>query len=185
MLVHDATGYPATKPPAERSRTALGFAGVLLVVLVLLLLGGRHEIARSWGFSGEQGVLAVEYCDADADGVRDREECGGTFTPDDGGAAYEVEALLAADPGDRVRVGADGPDEAAYRSDLWGRWAAVALPLVPLALLWLVPWVRWFLRRPGVARRRETALFLTGGVLPAGLLLLAGLGGFLVALATS
>jgi hypothetical protein len=182
--VHDATKAPAE--PARRRSTVLGFVAVLVVVLGLLLLSGRHEITRSWGLAGEQGVLVVASCDADASGQRDRQQCRGTFTPDDGGAAYDVEALLAADPGDRVRVGADGPDESAYRSDLWGRWSAVALPLVPLALLWLVPWFRWFMSRPGArARRHETVVFLLGGLVPAAVLLLAGIGGFLVAVLTT
>jgi hypothetical protein len=182
--VHDVTKPPAE--PTRRTSMALGFAAVLVVVLGLLLVSGRHEITRSWGLTGEQGELVVASCatgaDPDGDGQRDREQCRGTFTPDDGGAAYDVEALLAADPGDRVRVGADGPDETAYRSDVWGRWSAVGLPLLPLALLWLVPWFRWFMGRPGArARRRDTVLLVLGGLVPAGVVLLAGVGGFLVA----
>lgn len=182
--VLDDTKTPAA--PARRSSTALGFAAVLVVVLGLLLVSGRHEITRSWGLAGEQGELVVASCttgaDPDGDGQRDREQCRGTFTPDGGGASYDVDALLAADPGDRVRVGADGPGEPAYRADLWGRWAAVGLPLLPLSLLWLLPWARWFLRRPGSrARRRETVVFLLAGLVPAAVLLLAGIGGFLVA----
>lgn len=170
---------------ASRSWGAWGFAAVLLVVLVLATLGSWAEITRSWGLAGEQGTLTVERCETrlQPDGGEQRAVCLGTFTPDDGGGAYPVEAKLRADPGDELAVGADGPDEDAYRADLWGRWAAVALPLLPLAFLWLTPWAGWFLRRPGErARRSETTLFLAAGVAPAAVLLLLGVAGFLVAL---
>jgi hypothetical protein len=177
-----------TEEGSSGSWGAWGFAGVLLLVLVLTVLGSWSEITRSWGLSGEQGTLTVTTCERrlQPGGEEQRATCLGSFTPDSGGAAYDVEAKLAADPGDEVAVGADGPDENAYRSDLWGRWGAVALPLLPLAFLWLIPWVRRFLRTPGErASRGEITLFLAAGVAPAVVLLLLGGIGFLVAVATT
>ncbi|MDO9458346.1 hypothetical protein [Nocardioides sp.] len=178
--------FDAEKAPVERSRGALGFAAVLLLVLVVLVLAGRHEIARSWGLTGEQGELVVDGCSRDVVGEDEqRATCHGEFRPDDGGEPYVVEARLAAGAGDVVTVGADGPDEAAYRSDVWGRWAAVSLPLLPLAFLWLLPWARRMLRGQGRASRCEVLTFLGAGVAPFVVLLLAGVVGFLVSLATT
>ena len=171
---------------SSRSWGVWGFVGVLLLVFVLTLLGSWSEITRAWGLSGEQGTLTVTTCERrlQPGGEEQRATCLGTFTPDDGGDDYDVEAKLAADPGDEVAAGADGPDEDAYRADLWGRWAAVALPLLPLAFLWLTPWARRFLRTPGErASRGEIVLFLAAGVAPAVALLLLGGIGFLVAVA--
>ncbi len=170
----------------SRGWGAWGFAAVMTVVLVLLVLGSWGEITRSWGLAGEQGTFTVTSCERPLQpgGEQQRAVCVGRFEPDDGGEGFDVEARLAADPGDELAVGADGPDETAYRSDLWGRWAAVGLPLVPLAVLWLIPWGRRFLRTPGErASRGEIALFLGAGVAPAAVLLLLGGAGFLVAVA--
>lgn len=174
------------EPPRGRAAGVYTVLLVLAVILLLLLVGSREEIARSWGISGERGQLLVEECWTDP-GVgpddESRGECRGLFVPADGGAPYAVEALVGAEPGERLTVGADGPDERAYRADLWGRWAAVALPLFPVALLWVLPWVPWMLRRPGRASRREIATFLVLGVAPATVLALLGVVGFFVALA--
>lgn len=184
---------PREAPPEEeasgrRTAGARGVALVLVVVLLLLLVGSRAEIARSWGLSGDPGELLVEECWNDSGaGTEDEERsrCRGLFVPRDGGEPYVVEALVRSEPGERLSVRADGPDERAYRADLWGKWAAVALPLLPLALLWAVPWVQWMLRRPGRASRREIALFLGLGVAPAAVLALLGVVGFFVALGTT
>lgn len=176
------------EPPRGRAAGVYTVLLVLAVILLLLLVGSREEIARSWGISGERGQLLVEECWTDPGVGTDDEsrgECRGLFVPDDGGAPYAVEALVGAEPGERLTVGADGPDERAYRADLWGRLAAVGLPLVLLGLMWGLPWAQWLLRRPGRASRRETALFLGLGVAPAGALVLLGVVGFFVGLAVT
>ena len=94
-------------------------------------------------------------------------------------------ASLAASPGDVVRVGVDGSDDTAYRADALGRWGAVGLPLIPLALLWLVPGSRWLLSIEGQASRRQRLLYLASTVAPAAMLLVAGVGGLIVAIAIS
>lgn len=183
----DPTDPPAQEPSGRRAVRVRGVALVLVVVLLLLIVGARQEITRSWGLGGDQGELLVEECWSDA-GVGTEEErarCRGRFVPQDGGEPYVVDALVRAAPGERLRVGADGPGERAYRADLWGRWAAVGLPLLPVALLWILPWVSWMLRRPGRASRRDTAVFLVLGVAPAAVVALLGAVGFCVALAVT
>lgn len=180
--------YDAEKLPTTRSRAALGVGAVLLVVLVLLLLGGRQEIARSWGLTGEQGDLRVDGCSRTYGLAMEeqRTTCRGRFRPlGHGEATYDVEALVAADPGDLVRVGADGPDELAYRSDLWGRWAAISLPLLVLGVLWVIPWARRLLRVEGRASHAQVVQFLGLGLAPSVVLLVAGTVGFFVSLTIS
>lgn len=175
----------AEEQTGRSGRGALGLAAVLLAVLALLVLGAREEIGRAFGLSGEQGTLAVEQCGRPVVVEEQRSVCTGVFTPDDGGEPYAVEALLSADPGDTIAVGADGSDEPAYRSDAWGRLAVVALPLLPLGLLWLVPGGWLVLRTPGPLSRGQKVAFLALSVVPSALLLAVGAVGFLVAVSIS
>lgn len=171
---------------ARHGRGVLAFAGILLLILGLLVLGGREEITRAYGLSGEQGTLSIESCGRPRIGIDEqRSICSGTFEPDGGGPAYVVDALLDGDPGDTVRVGADGPDEPAYRSDLWGRLGAIALPLFPLALLWAVPGVWLAFRTPGALSRGRRTRFLLFTALPTGVLLLVAVAALLVGIATT
>jgi len=171
---------------ARRGRGVLGFAAVLLVILGLVVIGERQEIGRAYGVTGEQGTLYVEACGRPRVALEEqRSICSGTFTPDDGGAPYPVDALLAADPGDRVTVGADGPDETAYRADVWGRLGAIALPLIPIGLLWLVPGLWSVFRTPGVLDRGRRLRFLAFSVMPSALILAVAGAAFLVAVLTT
>jgi hypothetical protein len=164
----------------------MAFGAVLLVVLALLLLGSREEITRVFGLGGEQGTLTIESCGRPRVVVDEqRSVCTGVFRPDDGGEPYAVEALLTGDPGDSVRVAADGRDEPAYRADVWGKLGAVALPLFPIGLLWLVPALWLVSRTPGAIDRGRSIRFLFFSVIPTALILSLGVVAFLVALLTT
>ncbi len=167
-------------------RGVLAFAGILMLVLAFLLVGGREEIVRAYGLSGEQGTLTIDSCGRPRIGIDEqRSVCTGRFVPDGGGDAYVVDALLAGDPGDTVAVGADGPDEPAYRSDLWGRLGAIALPLFPIALLWSVPGLWLAFRTPGALDRARRTRFLLFSALPTGVLLAVAVVALAVGIATT
>jgi hypothetical protein len=175
-----------TETTSHPGRGVLGFGAVLLVILALLLLGSRGEISRAFGLAGDQGTLTIETCGRPLVATEEqRSVCTGVFRPDDGGEPYPVEALLAADPGDEVRVGADGPDETAYRSDVWGRLGAIALPLFPIGLLWLVPGLWLAFRTPGAIGRARSIRFLLFSVAPSALILCLGVVAFFVGIGTT
>jgi hypothetical protein len=175
-----------TEGTGRSGRGVVGFVVVLLVVLGLTVLGAREEIVRSFGLAGEQGTLTIESCGRPRVGLEEqRSVCTGVFQPDDGGEPYAVEALLDADPGDTVQVGADGPDEPAYRSDVWGKLGAIALPLFPIGLLWLVPGSWLALRRPGALSRGQKIRFLLFSVVPSALVLSVAVVAFFVAVVTT
>lgn len=82
-------------------------------------------------------------------------------------------------------AGADGPDEPAYRSDGWDKLGAIALPLFPIGLLWLVPGLWSVFRTPGAPERGQQTRFLALSVAPSALILCVGLAAFVVAVATT
>jgi hypothetical protein len=175
-----------TEETGRGGRGVLGFAAVLLVVLAFLLLGSRQEITRAFGLTGEQGTLTIESCGRPRIALEDqRSVCTGEFRPDDGGEPYVVDALLNGDPGDSVRVGADGRDEPAYRSDVWGKLGAIALPAFPIGLLWLVPGLWWVFRTPGMLDRGQKTRFLALSVAPSVLILGGAVVAFFVSVATT
>jgi hypothetical protein len=185
-MTEGETLQPQQEPADRGGRGVLAFGAVLLVVLVFLLVGGREEIGRAYGLSGEQGTLTIESCGRPHIALDDqRSVCTGPFEPHGGGDRYVVDALLSGHAGDTVSVGADGPDEPAYRSDLWGRLGAIALPLFPVALLWSVPGLWLAFRTPGALDRRRRTRLLLFSSLPTGLLLTLAVVALVVGIATT
>lgn len=180
------TSQQVAAPAASRTKGALGIAGALLAVLVVILLGSRTELLLTHGLAGEPGRFAAQTCGRDIqyDGTTTRAQCVGTFTADDG-TTYRAELYYDGDPGETYHVRADPDSGTAYRTDLPARWGSVSLPLVPLALLWLMLGGWWVFRQPGVLDVRQRLLFLgVFGAPTAALLLAAGIG-FLLAVATT
>lgn len=177
----------AVAAEAGRGRTALGFAGALLAVLVVIVLGSRSELALTFGVSGDAGTFAAKTCGRDLqyDGTTTRAQCLGTFAPASGATPYRAELYYDGDPGRTYEVRADPDSRAAYRTDVWSRWAALALPLIPVGLMWLAVGGWWAFRRPGVLSRRDRWLFLAGFATPATAVLAAAAVGFVVALGTT
>lgn len=171
--------------PRSKANGALGFGGCLLVVLALLLLGGRGEITQSWGLAGEPGTFEATSCRShlQGDGSETRVICEGTFTPDSGDPASAGTLYHNGDAGETYDVRAD--DGTSYRTDWAARWSAVALPLIPLGLLLLVPGIWLALRHEGPLSRRQKHAFLWFSLVPAGAVVLLGGAGFLVALFTT
>lgn len=164
---------------------ALGFAGCLLFVLVLIVLGARGEITQSWGLAGEPGTFTATSCGRhiQPDGQTTRAMCDGTFAPASGEASYDALLYYDGDPGETYEGRADGG--VVYRTDWAARWSAVALPLIPMGLLLLVPGVWLALRREGPLTRGQKWAFLVFSLLPASLVVLVGGVGFLIALVTT
>jgi hypothetical protein len=73
----------------------------------------------------------------------------------------------------------------AYRSDAWGRLGAIALPLFPVGLLWLVPGLWLVFQTPGALDRGRRIRFLLFSVAPSALILSVGVVAFFVAVATT